>query len=263
MKPACCKQKGRAFQQFGAREILAAFEGRLETGDVKSISMGASGSDLVLSPLARRLLPYDFEFKCQEEHVFSVWSTINQCVARCGEGLIPIVVTRKNHTEPIAMIPLAHWCEMLAGAAGLPVCWEDGGGTWSARETIEWFDPDSSGTYAPSSLRQATGMCWLTTVPAGHNHRLSWIRMDHEVTYRVKTGVGKRTRPVSRKVSRVTLLMDGAPIACLHTAKTLNVWREFSGTPLIFNRGDPDATMWIVVPFHEFVQLSARQPPRP
>ena len=62
MKPSSAKAKGRLMQQQLMRALLAKFP-QLEKDDITSRSMGANGSDLLLSPAARKLIPYDFECK--------------------------------------------------------------------------------------------------------------------------------------------------------------------------------------------------------
>jgi len=59
------KQKGRRLQQAVRDLILENFK-ELEPDDVRSTPMGVSGTDVQLSPAARRLFPYSTECKNTE-----------------------------------------------------------------------------------------------------------------------------------------------------------------------------------------------------
>ena len=62
MKTSSNKAKGRLGQQEIQKLILTLFP-ELEEDDVRSTSMGASGEDLLLSPAARKLMPWNIEVK--------------------------------------------------------------------------------------------------------------------------------------------------------------------------------------------------------
>jgi len=62
IKTQSAKNKGRRLQQH-LRDRIYYYFPWLTEGDVESRSMGASGTDLVLSPLARRTIPISFECK--------------------------------------------------------------------------------------------------------------------------------------------------------------------------------------------------------
>eukprot|EP00037_Helgoeca_nana_P019066 m.184573 g.184573 ORF g.184573 m.184573 type:complete len:323 (-) comp24705_c1_seq1:372-1340(-) len=107
------KAKGRRFQQTTVAMMYKAFP-TLEQYDIRSTPMGASGDDVMLSPTALKLLPYKFEMKNVES--ISVWRAIAQVIHRTKRstmGLTPCVVLGKNHTKPIAVIPLSHWGNLL------------------------------------------------------------------------------------------------------------------------------------------------------
>jgi hypothetical protein len=121
--PQSAKGKGRRLQQQAAAALVEAFHGILEPDDIISRPMGSPGSDLMLSPLARRALPYDFEMKNVE--VFNLWPTLEQAWSRCPTGLVPCVVAKRNNRPPVAIVPFGHWCGLLrlcstAAAAPLP-----------------------------------------------------------------------------------------------------------------------------------------------
>lgn len=72
MKPQSAKAKGRMAQQEVQKMILTLFP-ELEPDDVRSVSMGAQGEDLQLSPAARKLLPFNFEVKRRKKIAFCRW----------------------------------------------------------------------------------------------------------------------------------------------------------------------------------------------
>ncbi len=112
IRPQSCKSKGRRLQQWAAVELKKAFP-HLQGNDVRSLSMGAAGDDLILSPLALQVLPYNFEMKNVEQ--FQLWATLQQVMKRYseaqanGENTLPCVVVKRNHVQPVAIIPLGHF----------------------------------------------------------------------------------------------------------------------------------------------------------
>eukprot|EP00041_Stephanoeca_diplocostata_P022849 m.550253 g.550253 ORF g.550253 m.550253 type:complete len:103 (+) comp22162_c1_seq11:267-575(+) len=71
------KAKGRRFQQSIEHLVKDAFP-HLTGNDIRSTNMSVSGDDLILSPRAQAILPYQFEIKCQEK--ISIWRAV-------GEGI--------------------------------------------------------------------------------------------------------------------------------------------------------------------------------
>ena len=65
MKTSSNKAKGRTGQQ-AIRDLILSVFPELEADDVRSTSMGSSGEDLLLSPAARKLLPWNIEIKRQK-----------------------------------------------------------------------------------------------------------------------------------------------------------------------------------------------------
>lgn len=108
IKSASSKQKGRRLQQWCAAKYLEGFAGYLDAGDVVSRPMGSAGEDLMLSPKAREVLPYDFEAKNTEK--FSVWASLEQSAARAKDNLVTCVIAKRNRIQPIVIIP---WGDFL------------------------------------------------------------------------------------------------------------------------------------------------------
>tara|TARA_R110002096_G_scaffold364541_1_gene557645 strand:+ start:199 stop:543 length:345 start_codon:yes stop_codon:yes gene_type:complete len=97
------KAKGRNLQNLLRDKLRVAFPS-LEEDDIKSQTMGMSGEDIVLSPAARKQIPYSFECKNVERLQF--WATVEQCESNCKEGITPTIVVKKNRKKPMVAIPL-------------------------------------------------------------------------------------------------------------------------------------------------------------
>jgi hypothetical protein len=117
LRPQSAKAKGRRLQQEIRDQILAAFP-ELEPDDVRSTSMGASGSDILLSPKARRFFPYYVEAKNVES--LNIHKAIEQAragtakyIAPDGSQQTPVVVFRKNSTPPYVAVPFDHFMELV------------------------------------------------------------------------------------------------------------------------------------------------------
>lgn len=109
MRPQSAKSKGRRLQQFVRDAIMKAFP-NLKKGDVRSTPMGVSGSDIMLSPAAREVFPYNVE--CKNVEKLNIWKAIEQ--AKEGdEGDIPIVIFKKNNADPMVAMPFEHFMELL------------------------------------------------------------------------------------------------------------------------------------------------------
>lgn len=104
LRPQSAKAKGRRLQQEAGATWLAAFP-QLEPDDITSRSMGASGTDLLLSPAAKRLIPFDQEAKNQE--ALNIWEALKQAEENTTPGRIPLVVFTRNHTPIYAALPFS------------------------------------------------------------------------------------------------------------------------------------------------------------
>ena len=96
------KAKARALQNAIASDICAAFP-VLGSADVHPAIMGQSGMDICLSSRARDLFPYAIE--CKNQEAVSIWSAIAQAKANGEkEGLVPLLVFKRNRTAPYVII---------------------------------------------------------------------------------------------------------------------------------------------------------------
>jgi len=107
MKPRSKKNKGKRLQNLLRDKVLAKFP-RLTDRDVKSTTMGESGSDLVLSQAAFEIFPYDVE--CKSLARFAIYKHYEQRGNPNGERLL---VIKGNHKEPLVIVSLEHFMELL------------------------------------------------------------------------------------------------------------------------------------------------------
>jgi|TARA_Y100000310_G_scaffold30848_1_gene29263 hypothetical protein len=109
MKPRSAKNKGKRLQNKVRDIILEKFDS-LEPDDVRSITMGDSGEDILLSPAARRLFPFSVECKAQES--LSIWSALEQAESNAGKH-IPLLVFKRNRSKTYAVLEFDKLLELL------------------------------------------------------------------------------------------------------------------------------------------------------
>lgn len=99
------KARGRILQQW-IRDKLLLFSGptrvTLEPADVTSRSMGAQGTDVLLSPKAKELYPISIEAKNQQ--AVNVWAGYEQACENCEKGTEPLLIIKRNLHKPLAVI---------------------------------------------------------------------------------------------------------------------------------------------------------------
>ena len=269
MRPQSAKAKGRRFQQEIAAKLLALFPDQLEPGDARSLSMGAAGHDILLSPAAERLIPFDFECKNVENP--NVWSVIDQMFARDDRvhlGRHPIAVLRKNHTKPVAIFPLGWWFNLVMGRAGLP---------GASHERFSHDDIASAGPGPPPlwhllrtlshgamdrSPDHADDIVWTTGGHGTHTLRLHlaatmpfWKTMD-ALMVPGRTGVvfnrGNRTTPLMvvvrwELVEALLVLRNTVAAEVEHDDPDIehegDPYPEHEGDPYPEHEGDPDGVI--------------------
>ena len=109
MQPRSAKNKGKRLQNKVRDIILEKFDS-LEPDDVRSITMGDSGEDILLSPAARRLFPFSVECKAQES--LSIWSALEQAESNAGKH-IPLLVFKRNRSKTYAVLEFDKLLELL------------------------------------------------------------------------------------------------------------------------------------------------------
>eukprot|EP00041_Stephanoeca_diplocostata_P022850 m.550498 g.550498 ORF g.550498 m.550498 type:complete len:282 (+) comp22162_c1_seq28:267-1112(+) len=160
------KAKGRRFQQSIEHLVKDAFP-HLTGNDIRSTNMSVSGDDLILSPRAQAILPYQFEIKCQEK--ISIWRAVHQLLKRQREDLTPCIVVAKNYAKPVAVVPFSHFCSIssqnrAAGAASLSAQ-----GDCSVSEAFE-KDPSTCLTHITRDMLTNTGYNSLVTTVSAKSY---------------------------------------------------------------------------------------------
>ena len=104
------KAKGRRLQNLVRDKLREKFTS-LEEDDIKSAIMGTVGEDIVLSPAARKVIPFSFECKNVERLQF--WKTVEQAEGN-SNGRTPVIVVKKNGRKPYVALPLEDWLELIS-----------------------------------------------------------------------------------------------------------------------------------------------------
>lgn len=94
------KAKGRNFQKEIVQAILETFP-ELTENDVRSTSMGNSGTDIQLSEKAIQLFPFDVE--CKNCEKLAIWQALEQTESR-SKDKNPILFFKRNRSPSYAVI---------------------------------------------------------------------------------------------------------------------------------------------------------------
>jgi hypothetical protein len=108
VRPSSAKAKGRRFQQHVRDRLTTVFG--WEEGDCESRSMGAGGTDLLLSPRARRDFPFAIE--CKNVESINVHAAFAQATENAGT-LIPLLCFTRNRTEPMVALRLEDFLQAV------------------------------------------------------------------------------------------------------------------------------------------------------
>ena len=109
MKPRSAKNKGKRLQNKVRDIILEKFD-KLEPDDVRSITMGDSGEDILLSPAARRLFPFSVE--CKNQEALNIWSSLEQAENNSGKHT-PLVIFKRNRSKTYAILEFEELLKLL------------------------------------------------------------------------------------------------------------------------------------------------------
>lgn len=99
MKPQSAKNKGRILQK-AVRDLILETNPELQADDVQSRSMGAGGEDVLLSPAARKMVP--FQIECKNKREIAVCGWYEQAVEHGPHEALLIV--KENFGEPLAIL---------------------------------------------------------------------------------------------------------------------------------------------------------------
>ena len=109
MKSRSAKNKGKRLQN-SFRDLLLETFTQLEPDDIRSAIMGESGEDIKLSPAARKLIPYSFEFKNQEK--LNIWDSLSQAEENAGD-YDPVLIFKRNRSKTYAVINIEKFIELI------------------------------------------------------------------------------------------------------------------------------------------------------
>jgi len=116
MKPRSAKAKGRNLQNYVRDKLRQIFVEEwklcpgLEEDDIKSQTMGMPGEDIMLSPSAKKLIPYSFE--CKNTERLNIWQAIEQASGNC-EDRYPVVVVKRNRSKIYAVIEFDNFLTLI------------------------------------------------------------------------------------------------------------------------------------------------------
>ena len=108
VKARSAKNKGKRLQNI-LRDKLVELYPELKD-DIGSQIMGMTGEDIVLTPHARKKLPYSFE--CKNVEKLNVWKSFKQCEDNAKDHT-PILVIKKNRENPKVVMDLNDWIKLI------------------------------------------------------------------------------------------------------------------------------------------------------
>lgn len=110
MKARSAKNKGKRLQN-AIRDLILEHFPHLEPDDVVSTLMGDSGTDIKLSPHARKVFPYSVEAKNQEK--LNIWASLEQAEKNTKEGTVPILFFKRNRSKTYVAMESEHFFTLL------------------------------------------------------------------------------------------------------------------------------------------------------
>jgi len=108
MKSQSCKSKGRNLQQWVREYLIEKLN--IDSEDIESRSMGASGEDLIMSKSARKKFPFSIE--CKNTEKLNVWNAYEQAKKNAKE-YEPIVIMKKNYKKPLIVIDAEYFISLF------------------------------------------------------------------------------------------------------------------------------------------------------
>lgn len=121
MSAKSAKAKGRRLQNLVRDNLRVSFPS-LESDDIKSCTMGMSGEDIVLSPAARKVIPFCFE--CKNKERLDLWKSLQQAESyvseaerskaeRSGAERTPVLVIKRNRSKVYAVIEFDEFLKLI------------------------------------------------------------------------------------------------------------------------------------------------------
>ena len=72
--------------------------------------MGCKGEDIILSPLARKTIPYSFE--CKNKERLNLWDSLEQAEVN-SEDRVPVLVFKKNRSKVYVSLELDSFIDLI------------------------------------------------------------------------------------------------------------------------------------------------------
>jgi hypothetical protein len=94
-----------------AKNLILEHFPQLEPDDVVSTLMGDSGTDIKLSPAARKVFPYSPECKNQEK--LNIWASLEQAEKNTKDGTAPVLFFKRNRTKMYVAMEANHFFELI------------------------------------------------------------------------------------------------------------------------------------------------------
>lgn len=124
MEPPKKKISGKSAKAKGRRgqndlvDRLRAMHPHLDKDDVTGAIMGQTGADIVLSPAARKVIPYAFEVKSvAKATIFTNFDQACRHAAKSPTTATPLVVTKLDRRkEPLVTMEWSHFETLLREA---------------------------------------------------------------------------------------------------------------------------------------------------
>ena len=109
MKNSSRKAKATKLQNIIRLKILKAFP-HLKKRDVDTAKEGQSGPDIILSRIAKKLVPYNFEVKSQNR-MKTIYDFYKQASKKTK--LEPVVIMKMNSRDPLVVIDVDHFFNLI------------------------------------------------------------------------------------------------------------------------------------------------------
>ena len=109
MKTRSKKIKGKRLTNYVRDKILKAFP-HLKKKDVMVPTDGQNGPDIILSRIAKKLCPYNWDLKNQQK-MAAVYKWHKQ--ASKNTRLTPVVVCKMNTRDPLVILDLDHFMSLI------------------------------------------------------------------------------------------------------------------------------------------------------
>ncbi len=110
IKRRSAKAKGSRGQTELRVKLLQNFP-QLEPDDVVCAVGSQNGTDIKLSPAARRIIPYSFEVKYREK--LNIWEALNQAENNTIPNTDPAVVFKRNRSETFIALKLDDFLKLI------------------------------------------------------------------------------------------------------------------------------------------------------